>query len=135
MTKFPAFVRSLVARHVTSATRPSWSPTRIHCPTWNGRSLWMASPAKALPSVSCSAKPITTALTAEVVTSCWLRNVDASSTSAMTMASWRIVGNRSGTRSARSGLISRETAALMNAAAIASLPKADSCVEVSGENG
>ena len=43
------------------------SPTRIQWPTLNGFSLWMARPAKALPSVSCSAKPITTALTADVV--------------------------------------------------------------------
>ena len=32
----------------------------------NGFSLWIARPAKALPSVSCSAKPSTTALTADV---------------------------------------------------------------------
>ncbi len=67
MTKLPVFVRSLVARQVTSATRPSWAPTATQWPMLNGFSLWIASPAKALPRVSCSAKPITTALTAEVV--------------------------------------------------------------------
>ena len=83
---------------------PSCSPTLTQCPTWNGRSLWIARPAKALPSVSCSAKPMTTALTADVVTSCWLRNVEASRISAMTMKSCRMIGKRSGTRSTRSGL-------------------------------
>ena len=58
MTKLPDFVRSFVARQVTSATRPSKSPTRIQWPTWNGFSLWIASPANAFPSVSCSAKPM-----------------------------------------------------------------------------
>ncbi len=38
-TKLPAFVRSLVARQVTSVTRPSNSPTRIQAPTRNGFSL------------------------------------------------------------------------------------------------
>ena len=69
-TKLPDLVRSFVARQVTSATRPSKSPTRIQWPTLNGRSLWIARPANAFPSVSCSAKPTTTALTADVVSSC-----------------------------------------------------------------
>jgi hypothetical protein len=38
-TWLPDFVRILVARHVTSVTRPSKSPTRIQWPTRNGFSL------------------------------------------------------------------------------------------------
>ena len=38
-------------------------------PTRNGFSTWIARPAKRLPSVSCSAKPTTTAPTADVVSS------------------------------------------------------------------
>ena len=118
-TKLPLFVRSFVARHVTSSTRPSNSPTRTQWPTWNGFSLWIARPAKALPSVSWSAKPSTTALTADVVSRRSLKNVDATSTRAITMKSCRIAGNRSGTRSNRSGLIATSTETLMSAAASA----------------
>ena len=66
ITKLPALVRIFVARHVISLTMPSLPPIVTQCPTRNGFSIWMASPAKRLPSVSCSAKPITTALTAVV---------------------------------------------------------------------
>ena len=45
----------------------------------------------------------------------------------MTIASCRMIGNRSGTRSSRSGLTRRKTTALMSAAASASLANAASC--------
>jgi hypothetical protein len=40
------------------------SATRTHWPTRNGFSICIASPAKRFPSVSCSARPTTTAPTA-----------------------------------------------------------------------
>jgi hypothetical protein len=58
-TKLPALVRIFVARHVTSLTIPSTPPIVTQWPTRNGFSIWMASPAKRLPSVSCSANPMT----------------------------------------------------------------------------
>ena len=66
-TRFPALVLSLVARQVSSVTLPSRAPAAIQWPTRNGCSIWMASPANRLPSVSCSANPRTTAPTADAV--------------------------------------------------------------------
>ena len=98
--KLPDLVRSRVARQVISATRPSKSPTRIQWPTLNGRSLWMERPANAFPSVSCRAKPTTTAPTADVVSNCSLKtNVATMIRAPMTIASWTMAGKRSRTRS------------------------------------
>ncbi len=133
MTKLPDLVRSFVARQVTSATRPSNAPTWIQWPTWNGFSLWMASPANAFPSVSWSAKPMTTALTAEVVSSVSCQtNVATTTRLPMTMKSWRMFGKRSGTRSARSGLMKAMTSRLMTPAAKTSRSNETSCASVSG---
>ena len=63
-------VRSFVARQVISCTWPSRSPIAIQWPTRNGFSIWIASPENRFPSVSCRAKPTTTAPTADVVSSC-----------------------------------------------------------------
>src|SRR3954463_1085952 len=74
----------------------------------------MARPANALPNVSCSAKPMTTALTAEVVSSLsWNTSVATRTRSPMTMKSCRIAGYRSGTRSSRSGFRHAITTRLM----------------------
>ena len=72
----PDFVRIFVARHVISRTDPSWLPTVIQWPTRNGFSIWMASPANALPSVSCKAKPMTAATMADVVRNSRVRERD-----------------------------------------------------------
>ena len=63
MTGCRAFVRSLVARHVTSATRPSWSPTRTRVPDVKRLFALDGEAREGVPSVSWSAKPSTTALT------------------------------------------------------------------------
>ncbi len=108
---------------------------RIQLPIRNGFSLWMASPANALPSVSCSAKPTTTALTAEVVSSLSSKtNVAISTNRPMTIASCRIDGNASGTRSARSGLINVTTSRLIVAAANASFSSARSSLIGAGQD-
>ena len=59
--------------------------------------------------MSCSARPTTTAPTADVVRnfSC-STSVATSANSVKTMTSWTIVGKRSGTRSARSGFDQHE---------------------------
>ncbi|PYR93265.1 MAG: hypothetical protein DMF84_09735 [Acidobacteria bacterium] len=59
-----------------------------------------------------------------------LMNVEVSSTRPMTIASCRMTGNRSGTRSARSGLMNEMTSPLMSAAASASFSNARSCPSV-----
>jgi len=115
----PVFVRSFVARHVTSLTTPSKLPTPTQWPTRNGFSTWIARPANMFPSVSCSAKPMTTAPTADVV-----RNFSCITTVAtirnrpMMIVSWTMFGNCSGTRSARSGLMAVTTIRLMIARAM-----------------
>ena len=50
-----------VARQPICTMRPKMSlPTETTSPTWNGRSSWMARPAKRFPSVSWRARPMTT---------------------------------------------------------------------------
>ena len=50
-----------VARQPIWTMRPKISfPTEMVSPTWKGRSSWMARPAKRLPRVSWSARPMTT---------------------------------------------------------------------------
>ena len=97
ITASPLLVRSLVARQVISTTRPSSAPIRTHWPTRNGFSTWMARPAKMLPSVSCSAKPMTTAPTADVVRnfSC-ITLVPITMKIPMMIVSWTMLGNCSG---------------------------------------
>ncbi len=116
ITWLPSRVRTFTARHVISATSPSHSPRRIQCPSLNGFSTWIARPATKFPSVSCNARPATTAPTADVVRnfSCNTR-VATSAKTVKTMTSCTIVGNRSGTRSAPSGLIVMRTMKWMSA--------------------
>jgi hypothetical protein len=111
ITKFPAFVLIFVARHVTSLTCPSMSAIRTQCPIRNGFSIWIARPAKRLPSVSCKAKPMTTAPTAVVAKMRSCRMIVATSAKrVMTMVSWTMFGKRSGSLSRRYGLTIRATA-------------------------
>ena len=81
----------------------------------NGFSTWIARPANMFPSVSCSAKPMTTAPTADVVRnfSC-ITTVATTRNSPMMTVSWTMIGNRSGTRSARSGLMETTTTRLID---------------------
>ncbi len=120
-TRLPALVLSLVARQVTSLTRPSNDPTETQCPTRNGFSTCMASPANMLPRVSCRAKPITTALTAVVVRnfSC-MTTVATTRNRPMTIVSCTMAGKGSGTRSARRGFTAVTTIRLMMASAMQS---------------
>ena len=126
ITKAPARVRSLVARQVISSTTPTCSPTRIQWPTRNGFSIWMARPAMALPSVSCSAKPTTTAPAADAATMPVSRSTKVVTRNARTTmaASWTMLGKRADGRSARNGLRRIATAAMMIASAIRRLSSA-----------
>ena len=110
ITASPLFVRSLVARHVISTTRPSSDPIRTHWSTRNGFSTWMARPANVFPSVSCSAKPMTTAPTADVVRnfSC-ITLVPITMKIPMMIVSCTMFGKCSGVRSTRHGLIAVTT--------------------------
>ena len=113
---WPILVCSFVARQVTSSTRPSWPPMLTHWPTRNGFSIWMASPAKRLPSVSCRANPTTTAPTAEVASSCSrMMRVAMTPNSTSTTASCTMAGMRSEGRDAFHGLTTRATTAVSSA--------------------
>jgi hypothetical protein len=94
----------------------------------------MASPATKLPRVSCNARPATTAPTADVVRNfSWKTSVATSAKSVKTMTSWTIVGKRSGTRSAASGLTVTRTTKWMIANANSSCAIEPSSALVSEE--
>ena len=117
-TKLPALVRSLVARQVISATRPSKSPTLIQWPTLNGRSLWIARPAKALPSGVLEREAHHHGPTADVVSSwSWKdegRNDQQHADDDRVLDDRRERDRARGRR--RSGLISEMTSRLISAA-------------------